>query len=85
MCRSNLPVAINYAGHGELDRLYDSGWWIPADAEAGNPLTYLDNVEVQRSMRSMKARHVLLLSNSCYSGTLFGRARAMPPVIGVLK
>ena len=29
----------------------------------------------------MKARHVLLISDSCYSATLFGKARAMPQVI----
>ena len=79
--RHDDSVLIYYAGHGELDRLYDDGWWIPADAEAGNSLTYLGNVEVQQSMRSMKARHVLLIADSCYSGTLFGRARAMPSVI----
>ena len=74
-------VLIYYAGHGDLDRTYDDGWWIPADAKSGNPITYLDNVQVQKSMRSMKARHVLLISDSCYSGTLFGQVRAMPQVI----
>ncbi len=74
-------VLIYYAGHGELDQIYDDGWWVPADAKAGDPLTYLDNVQVQKSMRAMKARHVLLIADSCYSGSLFGRARAMPPVI----
>ena len=74
-------VLIYYAGHGELDRVYDDGWWVPADAKPGDPMTYLDNVQVQKSMRSMKARHVLLISDSCYSGTLFGKARAMPSVI----
>ena len=74
-------VLIYYAGHGDLDRQYDEGWWIPVDAEAGNPVTYLDNTNVQKAMRNMKARHVLLISDSCYSGTLFGRARAMPGVI----
>ncbi len=29
----------------------------------------------------MKAFHVLLISESCYSGTLFGRARALKPVV----
>lgn len=74
-------ILIYYAGHGELDRLYKEGWWIPQDAEAGNPLTYLDNVEVQKAMRNMKARHVLLISDSCYAGTLFGQTRAMPGLI----
>lgn len=79
--RPNDNVLIYYAGHGDLDRQYDDGWWIPVDAKAGDPVTYLDNVQVQKAMRSMNARHVLLISDSCYSGSLFGRARAMPPVI----
>lgn len=74
-------VLIYYAGHGALDRTYNDGWWVPADAKGGNPITYLDNVQVQKAMRSMQARHVLLISDSCYSGTLFGQDRAMPPVI----
>jgi formylglycine-generating enzyme required for sulfatase activity/uncharacterized caspase-like protein len=74
-------VLIYYAGHGEIDRQYEDGWWILYDATAGDPTTYLDNVQVQKAMRSMKARHVLLISDSCYSGTLFGQARGMPPVI----
>jgi len=74
-------VLIYYAGHGDFDRLSDDGWWIPADAKGGDPETYLGNFLVQKYMRSMKARHVLLISDSCYSGTLFGQARAMPKVI----
>ena len=74
-------LLIYYAGHGDLDKQYNDGWWIPVDARAGDPLTYLDNVQVQKAMRNMTARHVLLISDSCYSGTLFGRARAMPSVI----
>ena len=75
-------VLIYYAGHGDLDRISEDGWWIPADAKGGDPVTYLDNFLVQKYIRSMKARHVLLVSDSCYSGTLFGQARAMPPIIG---
>jgi flagellar basal body-associated protein FliL len=74
-------LLIYYAGHGDLDRQYNDGWWIPVDAEAGNPVTYLDNTQVQKAMRNMKARHVLLISDSCYSGTLFGQARKLPRVI----
>lgn len=77
----NDSVLIYYAGHGDLDRQYGDGWWIPSDSVAGDPTTYLDNVQVQKAMRGMKARHVLLISDSCYSGTLFGQARSLPPVI----
>ena len=74
-------VLIYFAGHGDLDNVYHDGWWIPADAKAGDPLTYFDNGQVQRAMGNMPAKHVLLISDSCYSGTLFGKSRALPPVI----
>lgn len=74
-------ILIYYAGHGEIDRLYNDGWWIPSDAQAGNSMTYFDNVQVQKAMRGMKARHVLLVSDSCYSGTLFGQGRSIPKAI----
>jgi hypothetical protein len=72
---------IYYAGHGDLDKVYNDGWWIPVDAKVGNPTTYLDNVQVQKAMDRISARHVLLISDSCYSGTLFGKSRALPSVI----
>ena len=79
--KSDESVLIYYAGHGDLDRTFHDGWWIPVDAKGGEPVTYLDNVLVQKALRSMNARHVLLISDSCYSGTLFGQSRAMPRVI----
>ena len=84
LAASALPdesVLIYYAGHGDVDRVLNDGWWVPADATGGNPATYLDNNYVQRVMRGMKARHVLLVSDSCYSGTLFGEGRYLPSII----
>ena len=74
-------VLIYYAGHGDVDRVLNDGWWVPVDATGGDPVTYLDNNYVQRVMRGMKARHVLLVSDSCYSGTLFGESRSLPTLI----
>ncbi len=73
----NDSVLIYYAGHGELDRVYKDGWWVPVDAGFGDNLSYLSNTEVQKALRSMKARHVLLVSDSCYAGTLFGTGRSI--------
>ncbi|MCX5828360.1 MAG: caspase family protein [Deltaproteobacteria bacterium] len=74
-------VLIYYAGHGEIDQVLNDGWWVPVDATGGDSSTYLDNTVIQKVMRSMKARHILLISDSCYSGTLFGEARSMPSLI----
>ncbi len=79
----NDSLLIYYAGHGELDLQFDSedGWWIPADARANQKYTYFDNVLVQQAIAKTKARHVLLISDSCYAGTLFGKQRSLPPDI----
>lgn len=80
--KADDSVLIYYAGHGDLDRTFDDGWWIPSDAKGGDPVTYLDNGMVQKAIRSMKARHVLLISDACFSGTLFGgKTRKAPKVI----
>ncbi len=79
----NDSVLIYYGGHGELDRQYkgQSGWWIPHDATAGKESTYLDNNEVQKAMANTDARHVLLISDSCYAGSLFGTSRGLLPSV----
>ena len=73
-------VLIYYAGHGERDDLLKGGWWVPSDAKEGKPEGYLDNTIVQRVIAGMRARHVLLVSDSCYAGTLFGQGRNLPPM-----
>ncbi|MEI7639818.1 MAG: cache domain-containing protein, partial [Syntrophus sp. (in: bacteria)] len=72
---------IYYAGHGEIDRELNDGYWVPANAKGGDATTYVDNTVVQKVMKGMKAKHVLLISDSCYSGTLFGEGRSLPPII----
>ncbi len=71
-------LLVYYAGHGEIDRELGDGWWVPVDARGGDATTYIENTTVQKYLRAMKARHVLLVSDSCYSGTLFGESRALP-------
>lgn len=74
-------VLIYYAGHGDLDRITGSGWWIPHDASGGTSSTYISNPIIQLYIKKIPARHVLLVSDSCFSGTLFGETRAIHPVI----
>ena len=32
-------VLIYYAGHGDIDRVLNDGWWVPADAKGGDSST----------------------------------------------
>jgi len=66
-------LLIYYAGHGALER--KTGYWIPADAKPGRRWTYLENVVIRNFLRieQIRARHVLLVSDSCYAGALLRR------------
>jgi len=79
--KKNDSVLIYYAGHGDLDKLTKDGYWIPANATASDPFTYIANGNIQQLVRAIPARHVLLVADSCFSGSLFGAARAMPSII----
>ena len=69
-------LLVFYAGHGFFDKVWNSGYWIPADARErvdGEPATadWLSNSDLKRYISNLKARHVLVISDSCFSGALF--------------
>ncbi len=66
--RDNL--LIYYAGHGELDAENDRGYWLPVDAEPGNTANWLSNVSISDQLNTLRARHVMVVADSCYAGTL---------------
>jgi ankyrin repeat protein len=66
--RDNL--LIYYAGHGWLDKEADEGYWLPVDAEKDNMLAWISNSSITASLRALKAKHVLIIADSCYSGKL---------------
>ena len=68
----NDSVLVYYAGHGYLRESTQEGFWIPVDAEGRDDSTYVPNATVKTKLTIIadKARHVLLLSDSCFSGAL---------------
>ena len=68
-------VLVYYAGHGYLDDTSSRGYWIPVDANSSDPSTYLRNSTIRDEMSiiSSKAKHTLLISDSCFSGSLLRR------------
>lgn len=66
--RDNLLVY--YAGHGVLDVEADAGFWMSVDAEESTQADWISIGTVTQTVKAMSAKHVMVVSDSCYSGTL---------------
>lgn len=63
-------LLIYYAGHGHLDADSDRGFWLPVDADANRRANWLSNSDIADVVRGTRAKHVLVVADSCYAGTL---------------
>ncbi len=63
-------LLIYYAGHGELDKVNMRGHWLPVDADSDNTANWISTVAVTDILNSMSVKHVMVVSDSCYSGAM---------------
>ncbi len=63
-------LLIYYAGHGFYDKLEDQAYWAPVDAGQDTYAHWIIATEITSRARAIPARHVLVVSDSCYSGKL---------------
>lgn len=68
---NNDNVLIFYAGHGHYEDENDIGYWLPTDAEVSNSSNWLYNDQLVASIRKIKSLHTLLISDACFSGSIF--------------
>jgi len=61
---------IYYAGHGIMDKETQRGYWLPVNAERRNKANWIANEDLTGELKAIKAKHVLVIADSCYSGTL---------------
>jgi len=66
----NDNLLIYYAGHGYLDKGNEQGFWIPIDGELDNDTQWIPNTRIADYLEAIKARNILVISDSCYAGTL---------------
>lgn len=66
----NDSVLIYYAGHGFSDEKANKAYWLPADANSSLSVHHIIADELTEDLRNLRARHVLVISDSCYSGGL---------------
>jgi len=63
-------LLIYYAGHGWLDEEVDRGYWLPVDAKPGRRSRWISNATITDTLKGLSAKHVMVVADSCYSGTL---------------
>ena len=63
-------LLIYYAGHGWLDEDTDRGYWLPVDARKNRRARWVSNATISDTLKGLLAKHVMVVADSCYSGTL---------------
>jgi uncharacterized caspase-like protein len=63
-------LLVYYAGHGWLDEAADEGYWLPVDATRDNEVNWVSNSSITSAIRAIRAKHVMVVADSCYSGKL---------------
>jgi hypothetical protein len=63
-------LLIYYAGHGYSDDKLQKAYWLPADAQPEDTTNWIIADDITTDIKAMSARHVLVVSDSCYSGGL---------------
>jgi peptidoglycan hydrolase-like protein with peptidoglycan-binding domain len=63
-------LLIFYGGHGYLDPSSDRGYWQGVDAEERTRSRWISNGDITDALKAIRARQVIVIADSCYSGTL---------------
>jgi hypothetical protein len=63
-------LLIYYAGHGFFDKEANRGYWLPVNASYGTSAEWISNADITDKLKAFKAKHVMVVADSCYSGTL---------------
>ncbi len=63
-------LLVYFAGHGEIDAASKQGYWIPADGRQSTPASWLSNRAISDILNTMNAKHILVVADSCYSGSM---------------
>ena len=63
-------VLLFYAGHGYLMEDIKMGFWIPVDASVKTAKGWISNQDISKMLAAIPANQLILISDSCFSGTL---------------
>lgn len=67
-------LIVYFAGHGIMHPKTNKGFWVPADASESIS-DYIPNSSVIDAIEGIDAKHILLISDSCFAGTFLTQTR----------
>jgi hypothetical protein len=82
-------LLIYYAGHGKMDEESGIGYWLLSDAALSSRINWFSNSSLTDYIKSIKARHIFLVADACYAGSIFYSRGAMdgapPSIVDIYK
>jgi hypothetical protein len=81
--REDDSLFIFYAGHGHLDSITKEGSWIPVESGTKDASAWITNHNIKNYLKidAIKAKHILLISDSCFAGDFFRGHRGKLPEV----
>ncbi len=77
----NSNLVIYYAGHGHKDPDTKKAYWLPVDAQSDSDVNWISASTITEEISALRSSHILVISDSCYSGELVRGAQiAMNPI-----
>lgn len=70
-------IIILFSGHGDFDTKLDLGYFLPVECYLDNKSTYIPNTTFFNYIKAFEYRHVVLISDTCFSGSLFPLTRSI--------
>lgn len=85
--RNRLTIEDNllifFAGHGLYDQESDRGYWLPIDAQPYTRANWISNADITDAIKAMKAKHVIVIADSCYAGSLTRSIEMTHPLLNI--
>lgn len=73
---SHDNLLVFYAGHGQYDKDVDQGYWLPSSASLADRSEWISNGDIRDHIKAIKAKHVLLMVDACFAGSVFEAQRS---------
>lgn len=70
-------LIIYFAGHGELNPLTQKGYWVPYDS-SNSISDFVPNSTIIDILAGIDVKHLLLIIDSCFSGSFLSQNRSNP-------